>query len=238
MLQAADPPPDKASDGAKDEAPDGAKDEAPGGADRPERACAVDETEAAWSEHEHLAVFDELVAEIAARAEPAYRHADGWLERTRAGLTELLRFCDEQPDTARELVIDSIGWGPEVLHRRCELLDALAAALDQGHVESELLGLATPGAGSAGQAAKPETAENLVGACISLVHTRLLCSGGAPVMELAPTLMSMIVHPYLGPRAARRELERSLVVGVERHAAKASANDSARPVAAVRERSY
>ncbi|MFZ1924644.1 MAG: hypothetical protein WAU42_00735, partial [Solirubrobacteraceae bacterium] len=71
------------------------------------------------------AAFDAAIADVAARVQPAYRETDGWLERTRAGLTELLRYCDERPETARELVIDSIAWGPEVLRRRAQLLDTL-----------------------------------------------------------------------------------------------------------------
>ena len=145
---------------------------------------------------ELLALFDEAVAETVARVESACRQADGWLERTRAGLRELLRFCDERPDAARSLVVESIAWGPEVLLRRGQLLDKLAEALASGEGRHA--------------AEPPGTAENLVGACISLVHTRLLqAAGGAPFLELAPSLMSMIVHPYLGPEAARRELDRS-----------------------------
>jgi hypothetical protein len=170
--------------------------------------------EGAEGEDRRLAVFDEFVAEVAARVEPAYRQADGWLEQTRAGLIELLRFCDERSEVARELVINSIAWGPEVLRRRGQLLDTLAAALDGGHA--------------------PGTAENLVGACISLVHTRLLQAEGGRFLELAPSLMSIIVHPYLGPRAAKRELERSSANA----AAAPAEHDSGSPVAAVRQRSY
>lgn len=147
---------------------------------------------------ERLAVFDDAVAEIAALVEPAYRQADGWLEQVRAGLLELLRFCDEQPERARAVVIDSIAWGPEVLLRRSQLLEALAGVLDRGRKQVE------PAA-----APPPETATNLVGASLSWVQTRLLSEQDSFV-ELGPSLMSLIVHPYLGPEAAKRELERSL----------------------------
>jgi|ERR1700722_643796 len=177
--------------------------------------------EGAGSEDRRLAVFDELVAGLAARVEPAYFQADGWLEQTRAGLIELLRFCDERPEAVRELVIDSIAWAPEVLRRRGQLLDTLAAALDRGRADSQAGAL------------PPATAENLVGACISLVHTRLLQAEDGSFLELAPSLMSMIVHPYLGPAAAKRELGRPLV-GADRGPAK---RDSDRHVARVRAKS-
>ncbi|HTA96533.1 MAG TPA: hypothetical protein VK730_02690 [Solirubrobacteraceae bacterium] len=179
----------------------------------------------AESEDERLTRFDEAVAEIAARVEPAYRKADGWLEQTRAGLVELLRFCDERPDIAHELLLDSIAWGPEVLARRSQLLDTLAAALDRARAEiastrvalgrgGKAVGdpaLITP-SGTVENAPPPRTAENLVGASVSWTQTRLMSETGSFV-ELAPSLMAMIVHPYLGPKAAKRELERPLARG-------------------------
>jgi hypothetical protein len=201
--------------------------------------------EGAQGEDERLAVFGAAVAEIAGRVEPAYRYADGWLEQTRAGLVELLRFCDERPETARELVVESIAWGPGVLRRRGRLLDTLAAALDRGRAEAELPDLdassADPGPGATvagGEdrhvAMPPGTAENLVGACVSLVHTRLLGDDDGSFLELAPSLMSMIVHPYLGPQAAKHELGRALVNA----AAGPAERDSDRPVARVHGRDY
>jgi hypothetical protein len=153
---------------------------------------------------EHLAAFDAAVAEIAAQVLPVYRDADGWPERTRAGLLALLRALDERPDTARALVSDSIAWGPEVLERRGDLLEALAEALEPAPGELDQV---RGGAGPVGSL--PETtAENLVGASLSWVHARLQGESGL-LVELAPSLMSMIVHPYLGSEAAQRELERS-----------------------------
>jgi hypothetical protein len=150
------------------------------------------------SEDERLAAFDGTVAEVAARMESAYRRADGWLEQIRAGLTELLRFCDERPDTARALVVDSIAWGPEVLARRSQLLEALADTLDRGCEQTD-----------PATVPPPETAAGLVGASLSWIQTRIVAERGSFV-ALAPALMCMIVQPYLGAKAGRRELERPL----------------------------
>ena len=145
---------------------------------------------------ERLVAFDAAVAGIAAQVLPAYGASDDWLERMRAGLTALLGALDEQPELARALVVDSIAWGPTVLERRGELLEALAGALEAARVEVEPF------------AELPETTgENLVGASLSWVHKRLARESG-PLLELGPSLMSMIVHPYLGDEAARLELER------------------------------
>jgi len=153
---------------------------------------------------ERLVAFNTAVAEIAAQVLPAYSAAEGWLERTRTGLLALLGALDERPEMARALVVDSIAWGPAVLERRGELLEALAGALEEARVEVEPF------------ADLPETTgENLVGASLSWVHKRLAQESG-PLVELAPSLLSMIVHPYLGDEAARHELERSpAALGVE-----------------------
>jgi DNA-binding MarR family transcriptional regulator len=49
-----------------------------------------------------------------------------------------------------------------------------------------------------------------MGGMLSVVHTRLIESDHEPLIELTNTLMSMVVLPFLGPAAARRELERKL----------------------------
>ena len=226
MLQAGDPPPD----------------EAPRGADGPRSARGAGPGASAWGENgdqrgnERVVAFDAAVAEVTVRVEAACAgrlertrqglardQANGWLERTRAGLSELLRFCDERPDTARALVVESIAWGPAALERRGQLLDALAGALDRGREQTDPARMPPPG-----------TAENLVGACVSLVHTRLLQGGDGSFAELGPSLMSMIVHPYLGTEAARLELERPLTdagaeaVGRELEGRFSAARDGAR----------
>lgn len=146
-----------------------------------------------------MADFDADVALIAARVLPAYRGGADWLERTRAGLLALLGFCDERPELAKRVLLDSIAWGPAVLERRLDLLDVLAEALDRAREEIDST-----------RVPPPQTAENLVGACVSLIQTRLTHEPGRAFSELAPALMSTIVHPYLGPQAARSELEHSL----------------------------
>ncbi len=157
---------------------------------------------------ERLAAFDVAVAEIAALVLPVYRTSEDWLERTRTSLLALLGAFDEHPETARLLISDSIAWGPEVLERRGELLEVLAAALDDPRGKVDPV------------APLPEIAgENLVGASLSWIHARL--QGGSEgesgkFVELAPSLISMIVHTYLGAEAAQRELERPLTgLGVE-----------------------
>jgi DNA-binding MarR family transcriptional regulator len=51
------------------------------------------------------------------------------------------------------------------------------------------------------------TAEGIVGGVFSVIHSRLLEGDREPLLMLLNPLMSMIVLPYLGSAAARRELE-------------------------------
>jgi DNA-binding MarR family transcriptional regulator len=58
------------------------------------------------------------------------------------------------------------------------------------------------------------TAEGLVGAAFAVVYARLLRGEREPLMGLLGELMGLIVLPYLGPAAARREQSRPVPVPV------------------------
>jgi AcrR family transcriptional regulator len=149
-----------------------------------------------------LAALQDAVGRASARVLPAYEAARGaWRARIRAGLVALLQFFDEQPHTARLLVVEWLAAGPRALERRQQLLARLASAVDEGRS-------VRPGSG----ATVPElTAEGVVGAVVSLLHARLLGSQpGVRMVGLVNPLMAVIVLPYLGPAAARKELDQPL----------------------------
>jgi AcrR family transcriptional regulator/DNA-binding MarR family transcriptional regulator len=166
-----------------------------------------------------LAAFDHALTRAAERVVPAYEAESGWRERVRAGLTELLRFLDEEPGLGGLLVVDSLSAGPVAIERREQVLDALIAAVDVGRLEGRVAGESPPLA-----------AEGVVGAVFSVVHARVLRQRASGVwgsrqraarvkgsgrgaesafLGLLNQLMGMIVMPYLGTAAARRELARS-----------------------------
>jgi AcrR family transcriptional regulator len=159
-----------------------------------------------------LAAFEAALEQVSERVIPAWRPSgpDGavkgvggrWRDRVRASLEALLVLFDEQPQLARLCVVESLTGGPVVLARRREILDALAKAVDEGRVEARK-----------GGEAPPLTAESTVGGALAVIHARLLDPDGGPLIQLAPSLCSMIVFPYLGPAAAQRELERPTVKG-------------------------
>jgi AcrR family transcriptional regulator len=149
-----------------------------------------------------LAVFDDAIARVTGVAEPAYEQArGGWVEQTRAGVSAILGFFDEQPGLGSLLVVDALAAGPRVLARRAEVLEGLARVLGQGRTAT--------GAGRTVKAEPPPlTAEGIVGGVLAVIHARLLEGGSGRLQSLLNPLMGTIVHPYLGRAAAAKELAR------------------------------
>jgi AcrR family transcriptional regulator len=152
-----------------------------------------------------LAALDEGLARASERIGPGYRFSHPWRVRMRSSLAALLRLFDEEPSLGRLLVVEALAAGPRALVRRQRVLDVLAAAVDRGRAEAKT------GAGP-----PPLAAEGVVGAVLSVIHGRMLDAPDKPLAELLNPLMSMIVLPYMGTAAARRELR----VTVNRKAAR------------------
>ncbi len=144
------------------------------------------------------ALIEDVVATI--EKEIARGDLDGlaWRERVRGGLLAILSFFDREPALAQVCVVQSLRGGPDVLKRREEILSRLAGVLDEGRHEI-----------SRGGGITELTAEGLIGASLAIVYARLQRGDGmSPLRGLTGALMSMIVLPYLGSAAARRELTR------------------------------
>ncbi len=144
-----------------------------------------------------LAAFDEAIARIAGEVVPAYEQPTRWREKVRAGHCALLEFLDYEPGMGRLVVVQTLGAGPKALERRSRVLAQVIAAVDEGRREAKR-----------SDGPPPLTAEGVVGAVLAVLHGRLLEKNPGRLIELAGPLMSMIVLPYLGPAAARRELDR------------------------------
>jgi AcrR family transcriptional regulator len=146
----------------------------------------------------YLAAFEDIVGQVATVVLPAYCDRERWREKIAAALTALLELFDEQPDSARLLVVDSLRAGPNALERRRLVLAHAIVAIDEGRREEK---------GACDVSAL--TAEGVVGAVLAILHSRLLEPEPPHLLELLAPLMGMIVLPYLGRGAARRELERA-----------------------------
>jgi AcrR family transcriptional regulator len=150
-----------------------------------------------------LAAFEQAVGQAAQRVVPAFTGPGSWRERIRRALGELLEYLDEEPGLGALCVVDALGGGPIALERRARVIGVLVDAVDEGRAEARA-------------SAKPTrlTAEGIVGAVLSVLHTRLSAgnarsNGGAePMAGLLGQLMAMIVLPYLGQAAAAGETAR------------------------------
>jgi AcrR family transcriptional regulator len=171
-----------------------------------------------------LAAFDDAIEKIEAVVGPAYERERVWQKKIRAALTALLEFLDREHATGRLVIVETLGAGPKALERRRGVLAPIIRAVDGGRREK-------------GKREDPPllTAEGVVGAVLSVLHARLSAwplssitdpsikggldtsgaldmNGGQPgrLVELANEMMGIIVLPYLGPTAARRELQRPI----------------------------
>ena len=134
-----------------------------------------------------LALLEDELAQAALEGLP-------WRERVRSGLVVILGFFDREPALARVCVVQALSSGSRVLERREAILARLADMVDEGRRESQRARDCTA-----------LTAEGLVGAAFGIVHARLLRGDREALLELVGELMGMIVLPYMGPAAARRE---------------------------------
>jgi AcrR family transcriptional regulator len=171
-----------------------------------------------------LAVFEDAITRATQVASEAARDApSAWRERVRAGLVALLALFDQEPALGSLLVVDALGAGPEVLERRARVLETLSAIVAQGGSV-----VRSGRRASSEESSPPLVAEGVVGAVFSVIHARMLerraralsrsrngsshsySRGSAPLIELLNPLMGVIVLPYLGQAAARRELDRPI----------------------------
>jgi len=148
------------------------------------------------------AVLEDVVALVEGEVAAAGLEGLAWRERVRGGLWAILSFLDREPALARVCVVQALRGGPGVLGRREEILAGLAAVVDEGRFE-----------GARGGGCTALTAEGVVGAAFAIVYARLLRGERKPLTGLLGELMGMIVLPYMGAAAARREQARPAPAG-------------------------
>jgi DNA-binding MarR family transcriptional regulator len=142
-----------------------------------------------------LEAFELTLALAAERAGVAFRAQQGWVDGVRAGLVALLEFFDEEPLLARYLLLSSAVAGPEVLARRCEVLDQIAELLDDERAPA--------------RSYPPRLAAHAVASgVLGVLQAQLSRPEPGALVDLAAQLMSFTVLPFLGAGAARRELDR------------------------------
>ncbi len=157
-----------------------------------------------------LGAFDEGVARASRYVLEVYDPDARWVDRVRTALTGLLAFLDVERGTGQLLLVGSLGAGAGALEARRRVLAQIVALVEEGRTPQGTHGRAQAGAeAKAGAELPPLTAEGIVGGVMSVLHARLIDAAdldGDSLLALTGPLMSMIVLPYLGPAAARREL--------------------------------
>jgi AcrR family transcriptional regulator len=144
------------------------------------------------------AAFEEGLGQLARAVDTAAGLEVSWLDRLRAGLVAFLGFLDDEPVWGRLLILESpITDGPAGLRREHRVLGVLSSLLDHGALQAS--GKLMP--------ASMLTSEFVVGGAISVIRAQMLKADGPALVELAPSLMSFIVRPYLGHVAANAEFE-------------------------------
>ncbi len=145
------------------------------------------------------ALLDDVLGMLEGELAEAGLEGFAWRERVRRGLGVILGFFDREPALARVCVVHSQQGGPAILARREEVLARLAGAIDEARGES-----------ARAADCSPLTAEGLVGAAFGIVYARVARGERRPLTDLLGELTGMIVLPYLGAAAARREQNRSV----------------------------
>ncbi len=142
------------------------------------------------------AAFEHGQALIARAMLGAIEGERDWLTRSRLGLVSVLEFLDSAPGWARLLVIEAPARSAAARARRKHAMERLAELLERGSPEAHE-GLALQ---------RGLTAELVIGGVFSVINARMLKHENLPLIDLAPSLMSLIVLPYLGSEAANKEL--------------------------------
>jgi AcrR family transcriptional regulator len=144
-----------------------------------------------------LVAFEDALERASLYVLERYDADASWLERVRASLIGSLRFLDDERPMGRLLVVGSLGAGHRAIELRQRGIALIISLIDEGRRESKR-----------GAELPPLTAEGIAGGVLSVLHSRLIDDRTETFVELAGPLMSMVVSPYLGPAAARRELSR------------------------------
>jgi AcrR family transcriptional regulator len=148
-----------------------------------------------------LGAFEDAVKRARGYVLDSYDPTAKWAGQLRSALTGLLTFLDVERGAGRLLIVGSLGAGTKALESRGRVLAQMITLVDEGRT---LTG--TGRSSKTGSDLPPLTAEGIVGGVLSILHSRLLADDPGSLVALTGPLMGMIVLPYLGPAAARREL--------------------------------
>ncbi len=174
----------------------------------------------------YLAAFEEGLARLSHAVAEASQREQAWLGRLRSGLVALLGFLDDEPGWGRLLLLEAPAAGAAAVRCEQRVLGVLTQLLEEGSPQASVELAPSP----------QLTAELVAGGAFAVIRARVRArvgeeddvSRGAQfpasgsrrsgmqargraassesLVELAPSLMSFMVRPYLGEAVARAEL--------------------------------
>ncbi len=133
--------------------------------------------------------------ELMQRVASAYGAESAWVDGMRAVAYELRRFLLEDPDRAREMVLEAPFADARTREVRELGIAGLTALIDLARAE-----LPDP------DSVSPTVAQITAGAVYNRMHRGVEAGPGALTVEMVRELMYAVVLPYQGVEAAMREL--------------------------------
>jgi AcrR family transcriptional regulator/DNA-binding MarR family transcriptional regulator len=154
------------------------------------------------------ALLDEFAKSIVVELERRRIRAMPWPARMRMGLWVVLACLERDPALARVCLVETQRAGPAVLELRERAMSTVVAAIEAGAGETH-----------EDAAAGPLTAYGVVAAGLAIISSKLDSAVGSTLTELHAELTGIVLLPYLGPEAARRERTRRAPapIAIQRH---------------------
>jgi AcrR family transcriptional regulator len=145
-----------------------------------------------------LAAYDLEVSRIVEVAAEAFAGEDQrpWPQQIRDGVRAFLRYLAEHPAAARVCIVDVLGAGQKAVARRDAAVRSFTYFVDAGRSEAQH---EVPG----------RLALGILGGCNELIAAELIHGSAANLERLAPELVYLMTLPFLGPRRAFSERERT-----------------------------
>jgi AcrR family transcriptional regulator len=147
-----------------------------------------------------LAAYDRELAQLTEEVASAFFGDEGtarrWTDQVRDGVGAFLRYLAEHPAAARVCMVDAMGAGPTAIAKREAALRNFTYLIDAGRSEAKF---EVPG----------RTAVAVLGGSNELIAGELIHGSAANVETLAPDIVYLITLPFLGPKAAVTEREKT-----------------------------
>lgn len=144
-----------------------------------------------------LAALEDALSSVLAVVLPAYQEPAPWQARIRSALIAFLDFLEYDRPTGRLLIVESLAAGSRALERRQKVIIEIVPVIEGGQQEAK-----------AAVDLPALTAEGIIGGALSVLHARLIDESKNSLLDLTGPLMGMIVLPYLGATAARKEIKK------------------------------